>query len=234
MTGSAPDSPTVLIVDDEVDILELLSYNFRSEGYTVHCAEDGDEALEVARDVQPDVIILDVMMPTVDGMEVCRRIRQDAHLRTTPVLMLTARTEEEHRVAGLNVGADAYLQKPTSIPVVLSQTEALLRTVQRHAAPPDRLQVHDLMIDRDRYQVIKRNGKDDTEISFPRQEFHLLYFLASHPGKVFTRDEILDAVWGPDVHVGTRTVDVHIRKIRQRIGSEYIETIQGVGYRFQQ
>ncbi len=234
MNGSVPDSPSVLIVDDEIDVLELLSYTFREEGYTVLCAEDGDEALEAAQEKQPDVIILDVMMPTVGGFEVCQRIRQDAHLRTTPVLMLTARTEDEHRIEGLNVGADAYLEKPVSIPVLIGQTEALLRTVQRHEDPPNRLQVHDLMIDRDRYQVIRCNGEDDAEISFPRQEFQLLYFLASHPGRVFSRDEILDAVWGPDVHIGTRTVDVHIRKIRQRIGAEYVETIQGVGYRFQQ
>lgn len=233
MDGSASDMPTVLIVDDEADILDLLSYNFRKEGYDVACADEGDAALEQARTVRPDVIVLDVMMPSMDGLEVCRRLRHDAHLHTTPILMLTARTEEEYRVEGLDVGADAYLEKPTSIPVVLSQVKALLRTAQRHTAPPDRLHVHDLRIDRDRFRVTKRTDTDDTDISFPRKEFELLYFLASHPGTVFSRDEILDAVWGPDVRVGARTIDVHVRKIRRRLGAEYIETIQGVGYRFQ-
>jgi len=232
MAAPNTDAPVVLVVDDESDILELLSYNFQQHGFTVHCAEDGGEALKRAQEVRPDVIVLDLMMPTMDGLEVCRRLRRDAHLRTTPVLVLTARSDDEHHVQGLDVGADAYLSKPAALPVIISQTKALLRSTERHTDPPDRLRIHDLEIDRDRFLVRQHNSGDRTEICFPRQEFELLYFLASHPGVAFSRDEILDAVWNADARVGPRTIDVHVRKIRQRIGRDYIETIQGVGYRF--
>lgn len=232
MDDDAPTDASLLLVDDEDDILDLLRYNFEQHGFTVHCARSGIEALSIARDEDPDLIILDVMMPEMDGIETCRRLRADAHLRTIPVLMLTARTEEEHQIEGLDVGADIYLGKPVSMPIIISQVNALLRSAQRHATPPDTLRVHDLEIDRDRFLVRQHGDDDPTELHFPRKEFQLLHFLASSPGQVFSREEILDEVWGPDVYVVDRTVDVHVRKIRQKIGHDYIETIKGVGYRF--
>lgn len=224
--------PCVLIVDDEDDILALLAYNFKRAGFEVELARDGVEALEKAARLQPDVIILDIMMPNMDGIEVCRRIRRDARLRTTPILMLTARTEEQDQIQGLEVGADMYVGKPVSVPVLLSQTRALLRGARRHETPPDLLRIHDLEIDRDRYLVYRAGPEGRETLRLPRKEFELLYFLAAHPGKVFSRQELLDKVWGRDVYVVDRTVDVHIRKIREKLGSHYIETVKGVGYKF--
>ena len=228
------EGPTVLVVDDEEDLLSLLEYNLEQEGFDVLLARDGVEAIEQTREHEPDLIILDVMMPKMDGIEVCERLRKDAHLRTIPIMMLTARTEEEDKVEGLDVGADIYLGKPVSVSVVVSQTKALLRSARRYEAPPDRIEVHNLRIDRDRYLVYQQNGEKEKEMRMPRKEFELLYFLASHPGKVFSRQEILDEVWGRDVYVVDRTVDVHVRKIREKIGSEYIETVKGVGYRMKE
>ena len=223
---------TILIVDDEEDLLSLLRYNLEKEGFDTVLARDGVEALDAARSEDPDLIILDIMMPRMDGIEVCRRLRQDAHLRTIPILMLTARTEEEDQVEGLDVGADIYLGKPVSISVIVSQSKALLRSARRYEEPPDQLVVHNLTVDRDRYLVFQETDDEKKEMRLPRKEFELLYFLASHPGKVFSRQEILDEVWGQDVYVVDRTVDVHIRKIREKIGSHFIETVKGVGYRF--
>ncbi|QXD17035.1 response regulator transcription factor [Rhodocaloribacter litoris] len=231
---SFPDHPTILIVDDEEDILDLLQYNLAREGFETTLAHDGVEALEKAGKNPPDLVILDIMMPRMDGIEVCRRLRQDAHLRHIPILMLTARSEEEDHVRGLDVGADIYLTKPISIPVLLSQTKALLRGVRRYETPPDLLRIHDLSIDRDRYLVYRERDGRQEELRFPRKEFELLRFLAAHPGKVFTRQALLDEVWGRDVYVVDRTVDVHVRKIREKIGNEYIETVKGVGYRFKE
>jgi len=229
------DTPSVLVVDDEEDLLSLLQYNLRQEGFDVRLARNGVEALEQAREEAPDLIVLDIMMPKMDGIEVCRRLRQDAHLRTIPIMMLTARTEEEDQVEGLDVGADIYLGKPVSVSVIVSQSKALLRSARRYEVPPDQLSVHNLTIDRDRYLVYQREDDgSETEMRMPRKEFELLYFLASHPGKVFSRQEILDDVWGQDVYVVDRTVDVHVRKIREKIGSKYIETVKGVGYRFKE
>lgn len=227
--------PSVLVVDDEEDLLSLLEYNLEQAGFEALLARDGVEGLDMARDHDPDLIILDIMMPKMDGIEVCRRLRQDAHLRTIPIMMLTARSEEEDQVQGLDVGADIYLSKPVSVSVILSQAKALLRSARRYEVPPDQLSVHNLRIDRDRYLVYQsQNGDGEKEMRLPRKEFELLYFLASHPGKVFSRQEILDSVWGQDVYVVDRTVDVHVRKIREKIGSEYIETVKGVGYRFKE
>jgi len=230
------NGPTVLVVDDEDDLLSLLEYNLEQEGFEVLLARDGVEAMEQTREHKPDLIILDVMMPKMDGIEVCERLRKDAHLRTIPIMMLTARTEEEDQVEGLDVGADIYLGKPVSVSVIVSQTKALLRSARRHADPPDQIKVHNLRIDRDRYLVYQANDEEgeEDELRMPRKEFELLYFLASHPGKVFSRQEILDEVWGRDVYVVDRTVDVHVRKIRQKIGSKYIETVKGVGYRMKE
>ena len=230
--SSTPDDTSILVVDDEQDIIDLLEYNLSSRGYDVSTARDGIEALDTARDVHPDLIILDVMMPKMDGLETCRRIRRDAYLRTIPVLMLTARTEEESMIEGLDSGADSYLSKPVSIPVIVSQVEALLRSSKRNDTPPDTLSIHDLTIDRDRFIVIQERESGTKEMHFPKQEFELLHFMASHPGTAFTRQEILDEVWGPEIYVVDRTVDVHVRKIREKIGSDYIETIKGGGYRF--
>ena len=235
VTAATTDDPLVLIVDDEEDLLSLLKYNMQEEGFNTALARDGVEALKQARAHEPDLIILDVMMPRLDGIEVCRRVRKDAHLRTTPIMMLTARSEEDDQVAGLDVGADIYIGKPVSVSVVVSQAKALLRSAKRYDTPPNQLVVHSLTIDRDRYLVYQEqeNGEPE-EMRLPRKEFELLYFLASHPGKVFSRQKILDNVWGPDVYVVDRTVDVHIRKIREKIGSALIETVKGVGYRFKE
>lgn len=224
--------PTILIVDDEDDILDLLDYNLRAEGFSTLLARDGIEAIEKAEQEQPDLVILDIMMPRLDGIEVCRRMRQSKTLRAIPILMLTAKTEEQDQVKGLDVGADIYLSKPVSVPVLLSQTKALLRGVQRYEIPPELLYVHDLEINRDRYLVIQVRDGEKVELRLPRREFELLYFLAQHPGKVFSRQDLLDQVWGRDIYVVDRTVDVHVRKIREKLGSEYVETVKGVGYRF--
>lgn len=227
MTGDSPSDRTILIVDDEEDLLDLLRYNLDREGYRTVTATDGEAGLARAHEDDPDLIILDVMMPKLDGIELCRRIRRDAALREKPIIMLTARTEDENYVEGLEVGADIYLGKPVSVPVLVSQVKALFRRADRTEHPPDVLKVHGVEINRDRYLVIR----DGEEIRLPRKEFELLHFLASHPEKVFTRQELLDAVWGHDVYVVDRTVDVHVRKIREKLGNEIIATVTGVGYK---
>ncbi len=227
MTGDLEGDRTILVVDDEVDLLELLRYNFDQEGFRTVTATDGVEGLERAREFDPDLIILDVMMPKMNGIEVCRRIRRDATLREKPVIMLTARTEDEDTVEGLDVGADIYLGKPVSVPVLMSQVKALFRRADRTDNPPDVLTVHGIEINRGRYLVLH----EGEEIRLPRKEFELLHFLASRPGYVFTRQELLDAVWGRDVYVVDRTVDVHVRKIREKLGTDLIETVTGVGYK---
>ena len=226
------DSPTILLVDDEEDLLDLLTYALRREGFRVVTAQDGAEALRTARAERPDLVVLDIMMPTMDGIEACRRLREDANLRLVPILMLTARSTEHDEILGLDAGADDYLTKPTSPNLLASRVRALLRRSERtEAATTTQLRIHDLTIDRDRYLVSRvANGGEET-FRLPRKEFELLYFLASHPGRVFTREDLLDHVWGPDVYVVDRTVDVHVRKIREKIGSDYIETVKGVGYK---
>lgn len=231
-TAPPDGAHTILIVDDEDDIIELLQYNLSKEGYETASATNGIEGIELARKIKPSLIILDIMMPGMDGIEVCKRLRQDAHLMHTPVLMLTARTEEEIQVQGLDVGADIYFSKPISIPVLFSQIRALLRGANRSDSKPQILTIHDLEVDRDRYLVYQTQAGGKQEIRLPRKEFELLYFIASHPGKVFSRQELLDQVWGHDVYVVDRTVDVHVRKIREKLGNDYIETVKGVGYKF--
>lgn len=218
---------TILVVDDEVDLLDLLRYNLEREGFEALTAANGVDGLETARRVKPDLIVLDVMMPEMDGLAVCRKLRKDATLRDTPVIMLTARTEDEDYVRGLDVGADIYLGKPLSVPVLISQINALFRRAVRIEPPPDVLRIHGMEINRDRYLVLR----DGEEIRLPRKEFELLHYLAAHPGKVFRRHELLDAVWGQDVYVVDRTVDVHVRKIREKLGDDLIETVTGVGYK---
>jgi two-component system alkaline phosphatase synthesis response regulator PhoP len=226
MASSA--DPSVLLVDDEPDILDLLSYNLEREGFQVATASNGADALRQAQANPPDVVVLDVMMPKMDGMETCRRFREDAALRLIPILMLTARGEERDEIEGLDAGADDYLIKPVSPRILVSRVRAALRRTERtEAATTQQLRVHDLLVDRERY-VVERG---EEVFRMPRKEFELLYFLASHPGRVFSREELLDAVWGPNVFVVDRTVDVHVRKIREKLGSAYIETVKGVGYK---
>jgi two-component system alkaline phosphatase synthesis response regulator PhoP len=227
MNGSSAAERTLLIVDDEADLVELLQYNLEKEGFRTVAALDGIEGLKRAREDDPDLIILDIMMPGLGGVDVCRRIRREAGLREKPVIMLTARTMDQDYVEGLDAGADIYLGKPVSVPVLVSQVKALFRRAERMEHPPDVLNVHGIEINRDRYLVIQ----NDEEIRLPRKEFELLHFLGSHPGKVFSRHELLDAVWGQDVYVVDRTVDVHVRKIREKLGNDFIETVTGVGYK---
>ena len=232
MTGpiSGRNTPLILVVDDEEDILELVKYNLKKEGFDVECAENGLQALELAKESIPDVVVMDIMMPEMDGIEASRHLREHARLRAIPILMLTARSDESDQVQGLDAGADIYLTKPVSIPVLVSQIKALLRGAKRYDMPVDVLRIADLEIDRDRFEVRKKEQEDPIRLA--RKEFELLYFFASRPGRVFSRQDLLDQVWGHDVYVVDRTVDVHVRKIREKIGEHYIETVKGVGYRF--
>lgn len=219
---------SVLLVDDEADILEFLAYNLRKEGFSVHCAQNSEEAVAVAAATRPDLIILDVMMPGNDGYETCRRIRSLPDMDRTVIAFLSARGEDLSQIEGFEAGADDYIRKPVRPRVFISRVRALLRRHPSGREEPARLEYGDLVIDRERYIVI-RNGKE-TDLS--RKEFELLLLLASKPGKVFTRDEIFSGVWGDDVVVGERTIDVHIRKIREKTGTGSIRTIKGVGYCF--
>ncbi len=194
-------------------------------------ARDGAEGLALATAERPDLVVLDVMMPKMDGIEFAERLREDGHLRLTPILMLTARSGEGDEIAGLDAGADDYLPKPVSTRRLVTRIRALLRRGEREDAGTTQIRIHDLVIDRERY-VVERTGDAPETFRMPRKEFELLYFLAAHTGRVFTREEMLDGVWGPDVYVVDRTVDVHVRKVREKLGAEYIETVKGVGYRF--
>lgn len=218
----------ILLADDESDILEFLSYNLRKEGFEVFCARDGNEALEMANKYRPDLIILDVMMPGLDGFEACRQIRKNVELQETVIAFLTARGEDLSQVEGFEAGADDYIRKPVRPRVFISRVRALLRRVPATSEDLNKLIYNDLIIDKEKYVVIKSGI--ETELS--KKEFELLLLLTSRPNKVFTRDEIFAGVWGNDVIVGERTIDVHIRKIREKIGVESIKTIKGVGYYF--
>ena len=232
MAPDAPqdESPVVLVVDDEPDLVELLEYALETAGFTVLTAGDGVAGLALAEAEKPDLIVVDIMMPRMDGVALTEQLRERAALRLTPILMLTARNEERDEIQGLDAGADDYLTKPVSPKRFVSRVKALLRRVEREEeATTTQVRVHDLVIDRERY-VVERPAAEET-FRLPRKEFELLFYLASHPGRVFERDELLSAVWGTDVVVVDRTVDVHVRKIREKIGSAYIETVKGVGYR---
>lgn len=218
----------ILLVDDEPDILEIISYNLTSEGYQVITAENGIEAIELARQTKPHLIILDVMMPEMDGIEACERIRKIPELDETVITFLTARSEDYSQMAGFDAGADDYITKPIKPKVLMSKVKALLRRFREGESQGNVLEVGDLIINRDEYKVLN-NGQ---EIILPRKEFELLWLLASKPGKVFQREEILEQVWGNEVIVGGRTIDVHIRKLREKIGEECFKTIKGVGYKF--
>jgi two-component system alkaline phosphatase synthesis response regulator PhoP len=218
----------ILIVDDEPDILEFLSYNLKKEGYEVFTAPDGDQGLAIAKKEMPHLVLLDVMMPGLDGIEVCRELRLLPGMNDIIIAFLTARSEDYSHIAGFDAGADDYINKPIKPRVLLSRIKALLRRAPgtKENSSPD---MGGLRIDRESYLVIK----DGNEINLPRKEFELLSLLASKPGKVFTREEILNRVWGDEVVVGDRTIDVHIRKLREKIGEDFIRTVKGVGYKFE-
>ena len=220
----------ILLVDDEQDILEFLSYNLKKEGYEVYFANNGKEAITIAKKVSPDLIILDVMMPDMDGIETCRNMREIDGLRNVIIAFLTARNEDYSQIVGFEVGADDYINKPIKPRVLISRIKALLRrSVNSELVTTDTVEAGGIKIDRERY-VIEKNG---VEINLPKKEFELIALLASKPGKVFTREAILELVWGGDVVVGDRTIDVHIRKLREKIGDDYIKTIKGIGYKFE-
>jgi len=218
----------VLVVDDEPDIVEILKYNLQKEGYEVATAEDGIKAVKVAGKFLPDVILLDIMMPNQDGVETCLQLRQIPELKNAFIIFLTARMEEYSEVAAFDVGADDYITKPIKPRALMSRITALFRRESKKEQEVAQIKVKDLLIDRGSYTVDK-NGKT---ITLPKKEFELLYFLAKNPNIVFSRDELLQNIWGTDVFVLARTVDVHIRKVREKIGEGYITTVKGVGYRF--
>lgn len=218
----------ILLVDDEPDILEIVAYNLSAEGYKVITAEDGAQAVKVAKKKKPHLIILDVMMPEMDGIEACEQIRRIPELSETIITFLTARGEDYSQMAGFDAGADDYITKPIKPKVLVSKVKALLRRFKDNGDATNIVTLGDLVINRDEYKIIK----DDEEIILPRKEFELLSLLASIPGRVFKREEILDKVWGNDVVVGGRTIDVHIRKLREKIGDDSFKTVKGVGYKF--
>lgn len=218
----------VLVVDDESDILELLKYNLSKEGYDVKTASNGLKGVETAKSFLPDLILLDIMMPKQDGVETCRQIREVPELANVFVIFLTARSEEYSEVAAFEMGADDYITKPIKPRALMSRINALFRRESKKKKDSQKIMIGDLEVDRSSYTVIL----GDQKINLPKKEFELLYFLAQNPGKVFSRDELLKNIWGTDVYVLARTVDVHIRKVREKIGDGYISTVKGVGYKF--
>ncbi len=219
----------ILLADDEPDILEIVSYNLSAEGYRISTAKNGVEAVSKAKKEKPHLIILDVMMPEMDGIEACEQIRKISDLKDTIIAFLTARGEDYSQVAGLEAGADDYITKPIKPKVLVSKVKALLRRLKGKEESSDNImKAGDIIINRDEYKILQK----EKEIVLPRKEFELLSLLASKPGKVFKRDEILDKVWGNEVVVGGRTIDVHIRKLREKIGDHHFKTVKGVGYKF--
>lgn len=218
----------ILLVDDEPDILEIIGYNLSSEGYQISTAENGVEAIAKAKKHRPHLIVLDVMMPEMDGIEACEKIRAIPELSETVITFLTARGEDYSQVAGFEAGADDYITKPIKPKVLISKVKALLRRFKEDSEAESTMKIGNLTINREEYKILK--GKQ--EIILPRKEFELLALLASRPGKVFKREDILDRVWGNEVVVGGRTIDVHIRKLREKIGDERFKTVKGVGYKF--
>ncbi|MBE9575515.1 response regulator transcription factor [Flavobacterium proteolyticum] len=221
----------ILLVDDEQDILEIVGYNLSQEGYQIVTASNGKEAIAKAKKEHPHLIIMDVMMPEMDGMEACENIRKIPELQDTIITFLTARSEDYSQVAGFDAGADDYIAKPIKPKVLVSKVQALLRRLKgvEGVSSTTTLTVGNIEINREEYKIIK----EGEEIILPRKEFELFYLLATKPGKVFTREEILDKVWGNEVVVGGRTIDVHIRKLREKIGDSFFKTIKGVGYKIE-
>lgn len=224
----AKPTQKILVVDDEEPILELLRYNLEKSGYDVKTANDGAKAVEIARRFQPDLVLLDIMMPKMDGVETCRQIKDIPELKKTFVVFLTARSEEYSEVAAFDVGADDYITKPIKPRALMSRISALFRRDVKKEAPSMQIAIGELTIDRTSYTIKIRNK----EVNLPKKEFELLYFLAQNPNKVFSREDLLQNIWGSDVYVLARTVDVHIRKVREKIGEDFITTVKGVGYKF--
>ncbi len=223
---------TLLLVDDEPDVLEFIGYNLRKEGFNVHTASNGNDAIKTAQQVKPQLILLDVMMPGMDGIETCEEIRKLPHLKDVLVAFLTARSEDYSQIAGFEAGGDDYISKPIKPKVLVSRIKALLKRGNigylSNDNPQEEKPQRTIEIDRERF-IIKKNGK---EIILPKKEFEILELLYSRPQKVFTREEIFNLIWGNDIIVGDRTIDVHIRKLREKIGEEHIDTVKGVGYKF--
>jgi two-component system, OmpR family, alkaline phosphatase synthesis response regulator PhoP len=220
----------ILIVDDEPDILELIEYNLKKEGYNVLTANNGLEAIQIAKKNIPELIVLDIMMPKLDGIETCRQLRAMPEFKNTFMVFLTARSEEYSEISGFNVGADDYIAKPIKPRALISRINAILRRNQQtEAKVENKLEIGDLVIDREAYLVFQRGNK----VVLAKKEFELLYLLASKPGKVFTREVILNNIWEDSVVVTNRTIDVHIRKLREKLGDDYVTTVKGVGYKFE-
>lgn len=220
----------ILIVDDEPDILELIEYNLKKEGYQVYTASNGLDAIQQAKKHLPDLIVLDIMMPKLDGIETCRQLRAIPEFKSTFIVFLTARSEEYSEISGFNVGADDYIAKPIKPRALVSRINAILRrNTKADTDLENKIEIGDLVIDREVYLVFQRGNK----IVLAKKEFELLYLLASKPGKVFTREVILNNIWEDSVIVTNRTIDVHIRKLREKLGDDYVTTVKGVGYKFE-
>ena len=218
----------ILLVDDEPDVIEIIRYNLDQEGYKLYTASNGKEAVEKAKKKLPHLIIMDVMMPKMDGIEACEQLRNDIRFNDTIIMFLTARGEDYSYVAAFDAGADDYVTKPIKPKVIVSKVKALLRRLKKEEQTQDKIQIGKLIIDREQYEVTHM----DKSFSMPRKEFELLYLLASNPDKVVKRDKIMEMVWGSEVVVGDRTIDVHIRKLREKVGDKYFKTVKGVGYKF--
>ena len=218
----------ILLVDDEPDVIEIIRYNLDQEGYKLYTASNGKEALEKAKKKLPHLIIMDVMMPKMDGIEACEQLRNDIRFNDTIIMFLTARGEDYSYVAAFDAGADDYVTKPIKPKVIVSKVKALLRRLKKEEQTQEKIQIGKLIIDREQYEVTHM----DKSFSMPRKEFELLYLLASNPDKVIKRDKIMEMVWGSEVVVGDRTIDVHIRKLREKVGDKYFKTVKGVGYKF--
>lgn len=224
------DANRILLVDDEEDILNFLSYNLKKEGYEVYTALNGHDGIELAKKHKPDLIVLDVMMPEMDGIETCRILRESKEIGNTLIVFLSARSEDYTQIAGFDSGADDYITKPVKPRVFISRIKALLRRIGNDTPKTEKvLEFGDIKVDLEKYMVYK-NG---AEIVLPKKEFKLMELLVSKPGKVFTREFILEKIWGDEVVVGDRTIDVHIRKLREKLGEENIKTVKGVGYKFE-
>lgn len=220
----------ILLVDDEQDILDLIKYNLEKEDFEVQTCNNGKEAIDLALKFQPDLILLDVMMPRMDGMETCLQIRENKQLENVIIAFLTARGEDYSQIAGFDAGADDYITKPIKPRVLVSRVRALLRRKESGETGSPGKQLKGISIDKERYVVLK----DGEEMTLPKKEFELLSLLTSQPGRVFTRESILSNVWGNDVIVGDRTIDVHIRKLREKLGDNFFKTVKGVGYKFEE
>ena len=219
----------ILCVDDEPDILEILKYNLSNEGYNVSTAADGKTAIKIAYNIIPNLIIMDIMMPKMDGIEACEKLRSDEKFNDTIIMFLTARGEDYSHVAAYDAGADDYVTKPVKPKVLVSKVKGLLRRLKKVIAKDiNEIIFDDIKIDREKYKVYI----SDNVLNLPRKEFELLYLLASKPDKVYKREKIMESVWGSEVVVGDRTIDVHIRKLREKVGDKYFKTVKGVGYKF--